>query len=322
MSLDRGIGVYISVTNRQTTENIYRKRKMNYVNVAVNVKSDDDRKIVIETSEGLLQTYYRAPKRQMYVYGETLQVSMRADPVVIKSDDSVGHSLQLTRQIEGIVTLKEQFVSVIGDSRSKSNKLNVVFQLVTPDGRENNQELRKSPVGGPSYTRAWIKCCHTSQEYGAVPEWFAVCMVSPDTLDAIASAVASETLQALTLGMMFRDIYIVDDDEEFWMDDLRPVQEWYLRPDPDDNMIKFSQDAYGAVTYLDLALGAVKLGKLPSNTPDLENVIGQPSSLAERQLDQLKPTFNLIAASIEKLRFMVLWLGGIIALILLGLTLK
>ena len=322
MSLDRGIGVYISVTNRQTTRNFYRKRKMNYVNVAVNVKSDDGRKIVIETSEGLWQTYYLAPKRVMYLIGETLQVSMRADHGVIKNDGGVGHSLQLTRQIEGTVILKDQFVSVMGDSRSKSNKLHVVFQTVTPDGRERNQEFETNSSGIPSYTRAWIKCLHITPEYGAGPEWFAVCMVSPDTLDAIASAVASETLRALTVGMIFSNIYILDDDEEHCMDDLRPVQEWYLRPNLDDNMIKFTQDAYGAVTFLDLALGAVKLGKLPSNTPDLESVIGQPSSLAERQLDQLKPTFNLIAASIEKLRFMVLWLGGIIALILLGLTLK
>lgn len=52
-------------------------------------------------------------------------------------------------------------------------------------------------------------------------------------------------------------------DEENWVDERRPVKEWYLRPNPDDNTIAFPEAAYGAVTYLDLALGTVELRQQP-----------------------------------------------------------
>ncbi len=293
---------------------------MNYENVAVNVKSDDNSKIVIETSEGLLRTYHVAPKRMMYLYGETLQVSMRADPIYPSTDDKLGQPLELIRQIEGTVILKEQLVSVIGDSRSSSNKLKIVFQSVTSE-----QKCGAEPI----YTRAKVMCIRLNQRSGDGPEWVVLCMVSPDTLDAIATAVASETLCALTVGIMFKNIYIDDDDEEeyrlsrghHWMD-RRPVKEWYLRPDLTDHTIEFPEDAYGAVTYLDLALGTIALSQQPDTRTESGGFISPTSSLAALQPDQHNTAFNLIATNIEKLRTVVTWVGGIIALILLVLVFK
>ena len=285
---------------------------MNYENVAVNVKSDDNSKIVIETSEGLLRTYHVAPKRMMYLYGETLQVSMRADPIYPSTDDKLGQPLELTRQIEGTVVLKEQVVSVIGDSRSSSNKLKIVFQSVT---------LEQKCGAEPIYTRAWVKCIRLNQRFGDGPEWFVVCMVSPDTLDAIATAVASETLCAFTVGIMFKNIYIDDDDEKYYMD-RRPVKEWYLRPNLTDHTIEFPEDAYGAVTYLDLAMGTIALSQQPDIRTESGGFISPTSSLVALQPDQHITAFNMIATNIEKLRTVVTWVGGIIALILLVLVFK
>ena len=285
---------------------------MNYENVAVNVKSDDNSKIVIETSEGLLRTYHVAPKRMMYLYGETLQVSMRADPIYPSTDDKLGQPLELIRQIEGTVILKEQLVSVIGDSRSSSNKLKIVFQSVTSE---------QNCGAEPMYTRARVMCIRLNQRFGDGPEWFVVCMVSPDTLDAIATAVASETLCAFTVGIMFKNIYIDDDDEKYYMD-RRPVKEWYLRPDLTDHTIEFPEDAYGAVTYLDLALGTIALSQQPDIRTESGGFISPTSSLVALQPDQHITAFNMIATNIEKLRTVVTWVGGIIALILLVLVFK
>ena len=285
---------------------------MNYENVAVNVKSDDNSKIVIETSEGLLRTYHVAPKRMMYLYGETLQVSMRADPIYPSTDDKLGQPLELIRQIEGTVILKEQLVSVIGDSRSSSNKLKIVFQSVTSE---------QNCGAEPMYTRARVMCIRLNQRFGDGPEWFVVCMVSPDTLDAIATAVASETLCAFTVGIMFKNIYIDDDDEKYYMD-RRPVKEWYLRPNLTDHTIEFPEDAYGAVTYLDLALGTIALSQQPDTRTESGGFISPTSSLVALQPDQHITAFNMIATNIEKLRTVVTWVGGIIALILLVLVFK
>lgn len=294
---------------------------MRHENVAVNVKSDDNGKLVIETSEGCVRTYYLAPKRTMYLHGEMLQVSMRLDSIRPGSD-GLGSSLELVRQIEGTVTLKEQLVSVIGDSRSPSNKLRIVFQTVTSDGREKHEGSEQKGSAVPSYTRAWIKCIRLNQGFGEGPAWFAVCMVSPATLDAIASAVTTQTLNALTVGMMFNNIYIDDDNEEHWMDDPRPVKEWYLRPAIEDNTIGFPEDAYGAVTYLDLAFGTVAL----SQQPGVKTASGAPVDttppLAEAQPDYHTTALNLIAGNIDEFRSAVTWIGGAITLVLFILVFK
>ena len=294
---------------------------MNYENIAVDVKSEDHRKIVIETSKGRLQTYYSASKRMMYLYGETLQVSMRADPICHSTDDRLGQPLELTRQIEGTVVLKDQLISVIGDSQSQSSKLKIVFQAVTPDGREMNHESEQTSNAAPSYTRAWVKCIRLNQRLGDESEWFAVCMVSPYTLDAIASAVASKTLCELTVGLIFKYIYIDDDNEDYW-DDPRPVKNWYLRPNLRDNTIEFPEDAYGAVTYLDLVLGSVQLSE--QNDIKLESPRFTPPTAptTELQLDQQNTVFNLIATNIAKLRTVMAWVGGVLALILFVLAFK
>lgn len=275
---------------------------MNYENIAIKVRSHDNNKLVIETSEGMLRTYYAASRRMMYLYAETLQVSMRADAGYPSTKNTLEHPLKLIRQIEGTGILKGQLLSVIGDSKSPSDKLKIVFQTVTPDGRENNQgsELVSSSV--PSYTRAWIKCIRLNQKFGDGPEYIAVCMVAPEALDAIASAISAKTLSALTVGMIFDNIYIDHDDEEYWMDDLQLVKEWYLRPNLTHNTIELREDAYGAVTYLDLALGKAEFNKQPDTQTESKEFINPTSSLAESQPNQHNTSFNLSAPNFEKFR--------------------
>ena len=295
---------------------------MNYENISVNVKSDEKGKIEIQTLEGLLQTYYLAPKRMIYLYGEALQVSMRADPDYF-NDDKPDKPIELTRQIEGRVILKEQFISVIGDPKSRSNQLSIVFQPVTSDGREKNEESEQNFNAIPNYTRAWIKCIRLNQKLGNSPEWFAVCAVSPDTLDAIASAVISETLRTFTVGMRFFNIYIDNnDDEVHWADDRQPIKEWFVRPNIHDNTTEFPQDAYGGVTYLDLALTVVDLSQQPNTKTESVGFVSLATPLTEMPPDRYAVALNSIAANIQKLRFVTTWIIGGILLILFALTFK
>lgn len=297
---------------------------MNYQNSPVNVTYDKNGKLIIQTPEGLLKTYYLSPKRMIYLRGETLQTSMSSYPDYFPNDGRPDKPIELARQIEGRVVLKEQFISVIGDPQSRSNTLTIVFQPVTSDGREKDAETEQTSNVIPNYTRAWIKYIRLNQASGESPEWIAICAVSQDTLNSIASAVTSHSLRALTVGMMLPEGLYIDnnDDEENWMDDPTPIKEWYLRPSARDNTTETPECAYGGVTYLNLGLTDVNLNPNSNVKAAFEGPDTPAQQLIAVQHDRYAVSLKSIATNIQKIRFLATWIVGVLVLILLALTFK
>lgn len=291
---------------------------------AVKVKSEDDRKLVIETAEGKEETYYLNPIRTMYLRVEQLQVVKSFSSHdgwafwhrVLRDQGAPEPPMEpapeLTAAVSGTAVLEAGRIGIIGAPGSKAR----VFRIAIMPGDEGEQDARdkwaqehgKQPFG----QLTTVGFTRHDWEIGNDDEWFIQCEVSAGTMETIASAVSSGALREARIGLQLRDIYTDDD----WSPPSCST-DWFLRPSKGDNSIDSPESAYGAVSSLVLALEAIDL------RPQAEAV---PESCEDAPTEvEPHPTvagLAAVGAGIKSLRDTVKWVGGLIALALLMLAFK
>lgn len=284
--------------------------------VVVKVKSEAERKLVIETPEGKEQTYYLNPIRTMYLHVQKLQIS-KGLHLYHFGDAELGPQPELSLYVLGTATLEGRSISVIGDPGNKTRTLSLSFKAPNEEGKQSEDAAQKQGKT-PRYTSATVGLNRHDWEIGNDDDWFAECEVSPDTLIAISSAVSSGRLRGMTVGLTLEGIYSDDD----WAPPSVKT-DWFLRPNRSDDTIDFPELARGDITRLWLDLASVDL------RPQSEEANPEPEALDDpapapmaAQMDHHTTVLYVLAGNVEKLRGTLKWVGGLIAFFLLVLAFK
>ena len=121
------------------------------------------------------------------------------------------------------------------------------------------KELARRHGTKARYTHVTLGYIHHQPE-AANDGWFIECELPTDTLRAIASAVSSGTLRAMTIGLALKEVYSDD-----WS---RPsaLTDWFLKPDVKGGANGTPQMAHGDMTRLSFDLVSVDLRR-PSGAP-------------------------------------------------------
>lgn len=276
--------------------------------ITVDVISEGEGKLVIRSHDGNEKTYYANPIRTMRLRAEELQVSCGA----WASGFSIVERLPTPQTyVSGTAHLESGSISVIGEPTNVAHKLRVSFRVYDPAEfdkyfKETGKHMYSSSVG--FVRRDW--------EIGNNDCWFIEIRVTKPTMDTIVSALASGTMQEMTLGLTLVNVYS-DDNWAPSSDGSR----WFLRPSQPDNNIKLPEMAQGEVAYLDMSLA--KAGLLPASVP--ENDYEEEEDEDEKPQPEPDPRALAIATlsrNVEQLRGTIKVVGWAIAAVLIVLVLK
>ena len=211
---------------------------------------------------GLLEcggkTYMVNTSRNMYLYVEDFEVSNEA-PVSCFEDDIIGPPSATSIYAQGWATLGGGSISIIGAPRTRSRDLSIGFNAFEEEVIRQRQELARRHGTKARYTHVTLGYIHHQPE-AANDGWFIECELPTDTLRAIASAVSSGTLRAMTIGLALKEVYSDD-----WS---RPsaLTDWFLKPDVKGGANGTPQMAHGDMTRLSFDLVSVDLRR-PSGAP-------------------------------------------------------
>ena len=291
------------------------------------VKSDDGHKLVIETPEGREEIYCLDPIKTMYLHVEKLQV-FKGDRLYIHHFDWPGEPPQLLHSqpalspsfyVCGTATIHEysdstilshygqRSISAIGWDRGPERQLCIKFRKLRekeklPEGCAHFLSPETNDGKTPNYTYACVGRA-ADNECSKDNFWYALCLVSPDMLDTISSAVSSGTLREMTVGLNLDNLY--------WGPMGEHPQRWYLRPYDNPDMVGTlngpcvcPKTAEGYITHLTLALATVDLYPRPEANPVPKAPVVKPELILAKQinndLDSIKTNLkSILEQSIE-----------------------
>ena len=217
---------------------------MNQGRAVARVHAESDNKLVIETHEGLQQTYLLNPNRTMYLHVRHLQVFNEARRFRF-GDKELGLAPATSLYVRGRAALEGGSISVIGDPDNKVHMLGIGFHALDEDVRYKREELAQKQGKAPRYACATVGFVHHNLGIGNDDDWFVQCEVSPDTLDAIAHAVSCGTMGAMTVGLALQGIYTGRDCAK-----LSEKNDWFLRPNRRDDAVEAPEMAHGDIALL------------------------------------------------------------------------
>lgn len=277
-------------------------------NIAVNVVSEDDNELVIQTTEGTKETYYVNPIRSMRLFIQELQVSCGASNLTFGMPGPLP-APQLG--IHGKAWLEGGSISVIGEPTNKSRSFTISFKAY------DEADVAKHEEGKVLHTVS-LGFVRRDWEIGSDDEWFIECYVAPAMIEAISEAISAGTVQELTVALSLEGIY--SDDK--WSPPAVSA-DWFLRPSRLDNSLQCPEMAHGGVMRMNLGLAKVDLRPKPEPQPDEPDL----DELEQMHADALVPNEQLAAirsvgSNIEKLTATVKTAGWAIALGLLFLVLR
>lgn len=275
---------------------------------AINVKSDDGRKLIIQTSEGEEKTYYYSFIRTMYLQVETLEFatalsnySFSLVPGVVPSESQA----ELKPYVRGVASLERGSISVIGAPSFNTERLSIAFRVRDEERAarylaETNEENKgRLPHVFLGFNRAdW--------EVGSDDEWYVECEVTQATFETLVNSIFTGNMQEMSIGLQLHDIYSDDNwsPPSAW-------SSWFLRPSKDDNRVKTPVSAQGEIASLILKLNTVDL------KPKVNQLIEDEEERNPRLTDVEVPdaqaiAIQTLATNVEKLRGTVKWVGGFI----------
>ena len=268
-------------------------------NNEVNIVSEGRRELVVREAEGEEKTYYLKPIRTMRLIAEELQVFCGTSSLTL---DMPEHLPPPQSCVHGEVRLEGGYISVIGEPSNKSRIFRVSFKPY-----DEADVARREEKTGKFPNLVTVGFSRRDWEIGNDDCWFIECYVAPQTLDAIISAVSTDTLKRLNLGLNLEGIYTDDD----WAPPSVGAN-WFLRPSRSGNSRLSPEMAVGSIAVLNLGLSRVDL----RSKPELENedVASGPESRLEP--DVRMQALTALNNNIEKLQATVKTVGWAIASLL------
>jgi len=273
----------------------------------VNVVSEDERDLVLQTTEGKRETYRLNPIRSMRLIVWELQVSYGSES---HSFDTPERLPNPQFRVQGEAWLESGHISVIGDSSNKTRALNITLRAYDEaDVASREQRLGKLP---PLVHIGFIR---RDWEIGNDDSWFAEIYVSEQMLESIVSAISTRALNQMSLSLDLENIYTDND----WAPPSLSA-DWFLRPSRSDNSLESPEMARGYVSSIDLGLSKIDLRSKPAPTSE-EDESDMVSGVAPEP-DMNYSALIALNKNVEKLQGTVKTIGWAIALVLLLLVLK
>ena len=224
---------------------------MNHKVIGIKITPEGADKRTAEPPKRDGKAYVLNTSRIMYLYIESLQVSKDAH-VPYFGDSEIVSPPAMSLYVRGKATLGGGSISVIGATGTQSREFSIGFNAFDEDIRAQRQALALRQGTTARFTRVTIGYVHR-QLHAVNDHWFVECELATDMRQAIASAVSSGTLRAITLGLALRGIYSDD-----W---TRPsaLTDWFLRPNPKDKGTEAPQMAHADITRLSFDMASVDL---------------------------------------------------------------
>lgn len=213
----------------------------------VKVLLDDGETLVIEDRNGKAKTFHLNTNRAMSLHIHQLQVSQH--PGNQASLPGLGNDKREIVPIapicvRGQARIEGGSISVIGVPANTSTTLDVGFSPLDEDIYKKQQTWAREWGTTARYTQATLGFVRHQPSISASEDWFVECELAADALRALAGAVHSGRLQAMTIGLIFDRIYSDD-----WTHPQEPTN-WFLRPNRRDNNGDDPEMAYGDLTRL------------------------------------------------------------------------
>ena len=218
------------------------------------------RKRTVAPHERAGKIYVLNSSRTMYLYIEDFEVSNEA-PASRFADDIIGPSPDASLYARGRATLGGGSISIIGAPGTRSRDLSIGFNAFDEDIRRQRQALARQYGTKARYTHVTLGYIDP-QRQAASDGWFIECELATVTLHAIASAVSSGTLRAMTIGLALQGVYSDD-----WS---RPtaLTDWFLKPNSKGHANGTPQMAHGDITRLSFDLASVDLHRPSAVAPE------------------------------------------------------
>ncbi|GIZ53912.1 hypothetical protein [Noviherbaspirillum aridicola] len=284
----------------------------------VQVKSEAEGKLVIETPEGKEETYYLNPVRTMRLDVEKLQVHRGGSQIHLLNEDLPAPP-NLSLYVLGTASLEGRSISIIGEPDNKTRRLTIAFRTLDIEGRERREDWSRKYDKPVRFTGATVGFLRSDWETGNDNEWFVECEVSPDMLDEIASAVSSKSLRRMSVGLTLSGIYA----DENWAPPSART-DWFLRPNREDNTVENPEMAHGEVTSINLSLADADLRPQQDQEEDAELPADDTPAVLTSAIEPNVSVSNIdaLTTNIEKLRVTLKWVGGFIAFFLMILAFR
>ncbi|MEO6973634.1 MAG: hypothetical protein ABI135_09485, partial [Rhodoferax sp.] len=231
LTLDLGRLLKEAAPERRSIFGMLRwEKKMYRDKFMSNLLFDGGHTMVIEGPDGGEQTLYRNTNRTMYLEVRQLRVfdnqcPVSADACVVElGGGTPGSPAKASMRVRGRASLEGGSVSVLGALGTTAHTLDIEFIALDDDVyKREQQEARRCGTDVP-YAHANLGFARQQQSAAGSHDWFVVCELAPDTLRAVASALSSGALQAMTIGLTLPEIYSDD-----WTHP--PAQtSWFLGP--------------------------------------------------------------------------------------------
>lgn len=211
------------------------------------VVSDGNEQLIVENAQGKQRIYYRNPMRTMFFRIDQLSLSYFGNsefPNESRSEEPPS----LMMHIEGIASIENGNIAVIGDQSSETHKIELDLGNWRDTNREEFKGLALKDDTGPTYADVALGFSRADREVRSNSQWTLRLRVLPSVLATIAKTVSDGTLLSIRIGVSLRQIYTNDG-----LADLEPPCEktnWFLRPNAKDHTIKYPESAYGTVSVI------------------------------------------------------------------------
>ena len=276
-------------------------------NVIVNVVSEVDGILAIESPGGTRESYHLNPIRTMRLIVWELQVMCGSISQAFGMPERLPPP-QL--RVQGEAWLDQGQISVVGEPTNKSRAFNITFRAYD----ETDLAVREEKLGKLPPT-VHLGFNRSDWEIGDDDSWFIECYVSQQMLDSIVAAVTAGTMREMNLGLTLENIYIDHD----WAPPSMSV-DWFLRPSRSDNSLKIPEMARGWVSVLNMGLAKIDMRAPSIPEPEAQEEDFEETPVAPPDLQLLALT--TLANNVEKLRGTVKIAGWAIAIVLLVLALQ
>lgn len=291
--------------------------------VVVNVKSEGEGRLVIESPDGKEETYYLEPIRTMWLEIEMLQLTQQGSSYGFSTDEP-WQPLKVSPHLRGRAVLEDRSISVIGEPNNKSRTLAIGFKelnaeslIELQDQAKLNDQAQKEDEDR-KFRGVTLGFSRSDWEIGGEDEWWVECYVSPETMQEMVSAVSSNSMRGLSVGLRLCDLYTNDK----WSPPSMKVS-WFLRPSRRDNSINLPAPAYGEMTSFDLRLAESDLRKSETNQSEDDLELSGDSDMTPTPKTDVKAEAVLaLSANVEKLRGTLKWVGGLITFFLMLMAFK
>lgn len=290
--------------------------------VVVDVKDLPDGDIEYTAPDGKKAHYY--PGRNMHLVLGGIEERLSA-----AGKDEAHAQPWVKRYLHGEAQLEQDYdIAILGVPRTVTQRIPVSIrpapegQLEPASQAEGEQRSKSFDLSGlGTVGSANLGFLATDWEIGTEDSWWAEVYTSEAVFNAVLQAVRTGGVRQISIGLACtRGLYT----DEHPMAPICAKGHLFLRPNRQDNTVEIPEMAQGAVSYLNVALGASRPGPA-----------GTPKALDETELDELPPAApaepaaaQVIAGAAErlleavgKLRGTVRWLvAGVWALALVALV--